>query len=225
MEKYPVEISAADLVAGGAKAILSMVPIAGSPLVEILNILVTPSLQKRRDEWFAKVGEKLIELEEKKYLTLEDLQNNEMFIDISIKATELALKTSQAEKLEALRNALLNSAKPDSIDISMQQIFLSYIDTFTVWHIKLLKLFDNPEEFKHRLQNLSMGGLDSLINVAYPELAAKNDFTRQIFKDLFSKGLLNTESIGTTMTLHGILSRRTTSMGENFIKYISEVEN
>ena len=60
-----------------------------------------------------------------------------------MKANELTPKTSQTEKLETLRKALLNSKNNDSIDISMQQIFLSYIDTFTVWHIKLLKLFDN----------------------------------------------------------------------------------
>lgn len=224
MEKYPVETSATDLVVGSTKAIISMIPIAGSPLIEILNMIVTPSLQKRRDEWFSKLGEKLIELEDKDCLTLEDLQHNEIFIDISIKATELALKTSQAEKLEALRNALLNSAKADSIDISIQQIFLSYIDTFTVWHIKLLKLFDNPKEYESKLQDLSMGGLNNLIYAAYPELTSKDEFVRQVFKDLYSKGLLNTESLGATMTLQGILSRRTTTMGQDFIKYISEVE-
>jgi len=224
LEKYPVETSATDLVVGSTKAIISMIPIAGSPLIEILNMIVTPSLQKRRDEWFSKLGEKLIELEDKDCLTLEDLQHNEIFIDISIKATELALKTSQAEKLEALRNALLNSAKADSIDISIQQIFLSYIDTFTVWHIKLLKLFDNPKEYESKLQDLSMGGLNNLIYAAYPELTSKDEFVRQVFKDLYSKGLLNTESLGATMTLQGILSRRTTTMGQDFIKYISEVE-
>lgn len=223
MEKYPVETSATDLVVGSTKAAISMIPIAGAPLVEILNILVTPSLQKRRDTWFEELGEKLKELEEKKYLTWQDLEDNETFIDISIKATELALKTSQTEKLEALKNALLNSAKPDSVDISMQQIFLSYIDTFTVWHIKLLKLFDNPQEHESKLQNVSMGGLNILIYTAYPELKSQDEFVRQIFKDLYSKGLLNTESLGTTMTLQGILSRRTTVMGQHFIKYISEV--
>lgn len=223
MEKYPVETPATDLVVGSTKAAISMIPIAGAPLVEILNMLVTPTLQKRRDTWFEELGEKLKELEEKKYLTWEDLENNETFIDISIKATELALKTSQIEKLEALKNALLNSAKRDSVDISMQQIFLSYIDTFTVWHIKLLKLFDNPQEYASKLQHISAGGLDNLINIAYPELTSKDEFVKQIFKDLYSKGLLNTESISGMMTVSGILSRRTTTMGQNFIKYISEV--
>ena len=224
MEKYPVETSATDLVVGSTKAIISMIPIAGSPLIEILNMIVTPSLQKRRDEWFEELGEKLTKLESKGYLSLEDLQENDIFIDISMKATELALKTSQAEKLEALRNALLNSTNTDSFDISMQQIFLSYIDTFTVWHIKLLKLFDNPLEYELKLQNLSMGGLNNLINIAYPELSSQNELTMHIFKDLYAKGLLNTESISGMMTVSGILSRRTTMIGQDFIKYISEVE-
>lgn len=224
MEKYPVETPATDLVVGSTKAVISMIPIAGSPLIEILNMIVTPSLQKRRDKWFEELGEKLTKLESSGYLSLEDLQENDIFIDISMKTTELALKTSQSEKLEALRNALLNSANTDSFDISLQQIFLSYIDTFTVWHIKLLKLFDNPQEYELKLQNLSMGGLNNLIYAAYPELTSKDEFVRQVFKDLYSKGLLNTESLGATITLQGILSRRTTAMGQDFIKYISEVE-
>jgi DNA-binding Lrp family transcriptional regulator len=224
MNNYPIDDSSTDLVAGSAKVALSMIPIAGAPLVEILNLLVTPTLQKRRDKWFIELGDRLKKLEDDGYIKLEDLQTNDEFIDISIKATEIALKTSEEEKLKALQNALLNTTIDTTIDLSIKQIFINNIDTFTVWHIKLLKLFDNPKQYENVVKDISMGGLSTLIEGVYPELKSKQDFYRLIIKDLFSSGFTTIESVGTTMTKNGILSQRTSSLGKQFIKYISDVE-
>lgn len=225
MNEYPTELDKKDKALSTVKTIVSAVPYAGAPVVELLNAIVTPSLQKRRDKWFQGVGERLEKLEEEQNGILEQLADSDIFVDISLKTTELALKTSEDEKLEALRNALLNSIFNDTIDISLQQIFLGYVDTFTVWHIKLLKLFDNPSIYKDKLQNFYSGSLSQVIQVAYPELTTDEEFTRQIFKDLYSKGLLNTESLAGMMTVDGMLAKRTTTMGQKFIKYISESHN
>jgi len=225
MDKYPTELDTRDIALSTTKTVISAIPYAGAPIVELLNAIVTPSIQKRRDAWFQEIGKKLDELGQTQDGILEKLANDDTFIDISLKTTELALKTSQDEKLEALRNALFNSVTSQAIDISLQQIFLSYVDTFTVWHIKLLKLFDNPKTYEHKLSHISMGGLSLLIEIAYPELKSKDEFTRQIFKDLYAKGLLNTDSLGTTMTQSGILAQRTTKMGQDFIQYISDRTN
>ena len=225
MNEYPTELDAKDKALSTVKTLTSAVPYIGAPAVELLNAIVTPSLQKRRDKWFQDIGERLEKIEGKQNGILEQLADNDIFVDISLKTTELALKTSEDEKLEALRNALLNSIVNDTIDISLQQIFLGYVDTFTVWHIKLLKLFDDPSIYKDKLQHFYSGSLSQVIQVAYPELTTDEEFTRQIFKDLYSKGLLNTESLAGMMTADGMLAKRTTTMGQKFIKYISESQN
>lgn len=64
--------------------------------------------------------------------------------DVTLQASVIALRTSQKEKLEALKNAILNIANGQNVDESLQIMFLSFIERFTVWHIRLLELFQIP---------------------------------------------------------------------------------
>ncbi len=99
---------------------------------------------------------------------------------------------------------MLNSALPGAPDDTLQQLFLNLIDSCTSWHIALLKLFQNPESwakmYNHQFPNWSMGGLTSVIESAYPELGAQKDLYRLVWQELFRNGLLNTDSLGTTMS-------------------------
>ena len=67
----------------------------------LLNYLITPPLEKRRNEWLDALGTRLVELEKEKGISLEDLKENDEFIDIVIQATQIALRSSQEEKKEA----------------------------------------------------------------------------------------------------------------------------
>jgi hypothetical protein len=51
-------------------------------------------------------------------------------------ASQAALRNSQKEKLTALRNAVLNAALPNPPEESIQQMFVNFIDSLTVWHRK-----------------------------------------------------------------------------------------
>lgn len=218
-EKFPEKKTAGDIGYAVAKATLGSIPVAGAAASELLGLIVAPPLEKRKAQWFNDIGERLQRLE----IVLETLPENDVFIDISIKATEIALKTSEDEKKEALKNAVIHSTNA-SIDISLQQIFLGYIDTFTVWHIRLLKLFDDPSKQRDKFSTLSMGGLSSILDSVYPELKNERAFYDQIWKDLYLKGLVNAEGLHTTMSESGLLASRTTDMGKKFLAYISEDE-
>lgn len=220
---YPIKIEIDDTLTDSFKVVASAIPVFGAPVVELMNMLVTPKLQLRRDTWFQELGERIKKLEEEGKINYEDLQKDDVFIDISMKATEVALKTHQAEKLNALRNALINtSLNYPSIDISLKQIFINYIDVFTVWHIKLLELFNNPKKYEQQFQHISMGSLTQIIEGVYPELKGKEEFYRSICKDLYSKDLINTESVSGMMTSQGLLARRVTNMGYQFLQFIEE---
>lgn len=222
-KNYPVEANIDDTLVDSFKVVASLVPVFGAPVVELMNMLVTPKLQLRRDTWFQELGERVKKLEEEGKINYEDLQKDDVFIDISMKATEVALKTHQEEKLNALRNALINtSLNYPLIDISLKQIFINYVDVFTVWHIKLLELFNNPKKHEHQFQHIFSSSLTEIIEGVYPELKGKSEFYRSICKDLYSKDLINTESVSAMMTKEGLLARRVTNMGYQFLQFIEE---
>ena len=223
-KKYePPQRTSGDTGFAVARAGLSTIPVAGGAAVELLQILLTPPLEKRRDEWMKEVASALRDLEENQGIKLEDLQSNDSFIDTVLHASQIALRNNQREKREALRNGVINSALPSSPDQSLLQMFLGLIDTFTVWHIRMLKLFDDPKRWSdnhdHILDNPDMGGLDLLLEKAFPELIGKKDFYDQVWKDLFSRGLVNTDSLH-SIIWRGALDKRTTEIGVQFIKFI-----
>jgi hypothetical protein len=224
-KKYkPPKAGSGDVGYAAVKAGISMIPLAGAPASELLRLIVTPPLEKRRSEWMESIGNALLELEKKMNIVREDFQNNDKFIDAAMDATQIALRTSEKEKLEALKNALLNSALPNSPDESIRKMFFSFIDTFGIFHIKILELFQNPRKWfpKHGMQYPDMAGaLGHLIEKAFPTLVNKREFYDQIWKDLYLRGLVSTEGLYTMMTGSGVEAKRTTGIGDAFLIFIS----
>ncbi|CUS04256.2 conserved protein of unknown function [Candidatus Promineifilum breve] len=209
------------------KGTISSIPIPFVPGIaaEIFSILFTPSLLKRQDEWMSSIAQGLIQLQEKvEGFNLEDLSSNESFVTVTLQATQHALRNHQMEKLEALRNAVLNSALPNTLEDDIQLIFLGLVDTLTTWHLRILKLFDDPTMWAKENQrpfpkNWGMGGVSQVVNHAYPELERKGELFQQIVRDLSTYGLAQIPS--GMMTVSGMLSSRTSNFGKQFLHFIS----
>ena len=214
--KVPVQ-SKGDAAHAIAKAGLSAIPIVGGPAVELFQYIIQPPLEKRRGEWMAQVGEKLQELEANG-LKLDELQNNEEFVSAVMHALQIALRTHQVAKLDALRNAILNVAKGQAPDEALQNVFLNLIDSFTELHLRILKVFQAPSP----PPSMSMGGLGSVLEHNIPELRGNRELYDQLWKDLYSRGLVNTDHLHVTMTGHGLGQKRTTGIGDAFLKFIEE---
>jgi hypothetical protein len=217
--------TAGDYTFSLTKGGLGAIPIVGSIASELLGLLVTPPLEKRRQDWMTEVGTKLKELEENSKIDLSTLADNEQFIDTVLVATTLALKTSEKEKIKAFQNAILNTALGVSSDKTKGQIFLNLLDTFTVWHIKILHFIDNPTKwFENAGQNppnSMMGSLSSVLTNAFPPLSGQQELLDVIWRDLHDNGFHNTSGLMTTMSGNGLLANRTTQLGQEFLKFIS----
>lgn len=227
-DKYsPPEASLGDHAHTLARAGVGSIPLAGAAATELFQKLIAPPLEKRRQEWMESVAEGLRQLEEKQRLSLDDLSENDTFIDTVMSASQAAIRTSQSEKREALKNAVLNSSLPDPPDESRQQIFIGLVDSLTVWHLRILRFFSDPaivfrEQGKPAPQYSIAGSLSQLLSAAYPELAKERELYDQIGKDLYGRGLLGTEGFHTMMSGQGVYEKRTTTMGDQFLRFISE---
>jgi hypothetical protein len=106
-------------------------------------LLITP-LTRRRDEWWADVARRLLYLEGKvQGFKFENLRDNEQFVSAMIQATQSAAKTHRKEKLEALRDAVVNIALGHKPMEDLQAIFLNLVDSFTPVHLELLRFFQH----------------------------------------------------------------------------------
>jgi hypothetical protein len=212
-------ISTGDIAHSLTKAGLSVIPGVGGPAAELFQYIVQPPLEKRRLEWMAQVGEKLQELE-CKGIELEATQDNEQFISAAMYASQLALRTHKQEKLNALKNAIINIAIGQAPEEAMQHLFLSLVDTLTVLHIEILQLFQNPIP----PPNMSMGGLNAVLEYNMPDMRGRQNLYDQLWKDLYLKGLINTDGMNTTMSGSGLGQKRTTGLGDEFLIFISCTE-
>ena len=176
----PPTSSAGDKAHALARAATGSIPLVGAKETELFQMLIAPPLERRRQAWMDAVAEALRRLEREKGIDIEQLKDNDTFIDTIMQASQVALRNSQQEKLDALRNAVLNSACPHPVDQSLQQMFLNLVDLLTVWHIRILKLLSNPVRWFHERGRRPpeypiTGSLVRFLIDAYPKLRRTKD--------------------------------------------------
>jgi hypothetical protein len=217
--------SKGDVVHTVTKGVLSLMPIAGGTAAEFFNEVIAPPISRRRDQWLIEIAKAINKLNERvEGFEIEDLSENETFITTIMHATQVAIRNHQAEKLVALKNAVINSALKTRVDDDLIAMFLDFIDSFTTLHLKILIIFDDPgrwaETHGHEFPHWGMAGLGDVLEHAYPELKGQGDFYEAVWTDLYNKGLLNTPGMDTTMSGHGLMDSRTTNLAEEFIEFI-----
>jgi hypothetical protein len=209
------------------RAGLGSIPYLGAAASELFGLIIVPSLEKRRVKWMEDIAEALKKLEKQNAISIENLSQNETFINATLHATQAALRTNQKAKLKALRNAVINSALPSAPDEDTQQIFLNLVDTFTQWHLKILKFLNNPAHggipLKIGYPYINLSVLPKAIEHNYPELEGRYDFYYIIIKDLSDRGLVNMSASDTThemATMEGIPSTQVTELGAKLLSFI-----
>jgi hypothetical protein len=143
-QKLPVpKRSAGDVVHAIVKGGLSTIQTYGGAAAELFAVILPPPLEKRREDWMESVSERL----DKAEANIESLGLNPSFVTIVVHATSIAVRTHQEEKLEALRNAVVNSAVGPAPSDDLQAIFVNLVDSFTPTHLRILKYFQNRSSF------------------------------------------------------------------------------
>ena len=207
-----------------ARAALSAIPGVGGAAVELFSSLIEPPLERRKREWMIRVTEALNRLEQERGIDLEQLKENDAFFTCLVQASQVALRNHQEEKIEALANAVVNAALPTAPNESLQQVFLNFVDTFTVWHLKILDLFQDPQSWalrnEYKFRDMSMGGRSHVLEMAFPELQGKRDFYDMIWSDLYQRRLVGSDSLHVTMSGTGLFQGCVSNIGNEFLFFI-----
>ena len=171
------------------------------------------------------IARRVADLETRHGVKLEDLRENDEFVDVLLEATRVALTTSKVEKREALANAVVNTALPSPIDDALRHMFLRYIDELTVPHIRLLRLFADESSasigIPFALQQAPLGAIYGLIEEKLPELRGRRTFYQLLWRDLRNRGLVTAENLADVDIDQAFLPRRASDLGEQFLKFIS----
>lgn len=221
----PPEPDSADVGHTLAKALMSAVPYIGGPAAELFAVAIVPPLERRRHAWMSVVAERIRKLEANGVsVSFESLAANEEFVTAIMQATHIALRNHQREKLEALQNSVLNVTVGRSPPEDLLMVYLHFVDTLTVWHLKILRFFQDPRAYADErgveFPSWSGGGPSNVLEHTFPELAGKRGIYDQFVRDLHSRGLLGIENLHVMMTATGMFSKRTTPIGDDFLKFI-----
>lgn len=193
--RYP-EPTDADKALGGTRAALSMIPIAGGPINELLSLVVAPSVQRRRDQWLKELADGLDTLEAKvENFTIENLVGNEVFVASVLQATRIASATQDQEKRGYLRDAVLKVALGEGPSEEYQQLFLNAVEEFTSAHIRILKvLWRGVQDLVERdlwdpgVKRYNVTNYKNAIEMLYPDLKGQEDLIRFVMRDLVNRG-------------------------------------
>lgn len=216
-----------DAILAAIRGATGIIPFAGSFVAEIVDWFFAPSIEQRRDAWMRDVVEVLQRLEQDFKRDVNELRHDSVFIDTCLWATQVAMMNTEGEKRAALRSALLNAGYAESPDAALNQMFLHWVGAFTSWHLRLLRLFDDPkatlaEQDAKRLDGSISCALSYVLETAFPALNGRREFYDQVWHELNAAGLVNTDSLHTMMTGTGTMQRRTSGLGRAFVSFVSE---
>jgi hypothetical protein len=200
------------LLRGAAGAI----PVLGSFAQEMLQGVIADPAMRRRDEAIRDILERIQHLE----IAIEELKKNTNFQTSFIQASQIVLRTADQEKIDYLKNAVVNSALAEDLSDTIRHIFMQRLDTLTTLHIRLLTFLDDPSKYPAP-QGLISGGLMNVIEATFPALRGQQDLTKTILNELEQMGFASGTNPNVTMTGSGLTARRTTNLGHSFLEFIA----
>ena len=205
---------------------LSAIPAAGGAASEAFSAIIEAPMSRRQRKWMEDVTDVVNQLTSENVITYEHLESNDIFFTALAHASAVAIKNHDSEKLEALKNALKNSVTPEAPKETIQLMYLNLIDSYTTWHIKIIKLFQNPTKWATdnnvKFPKWNTGVLPTVIEHAYPDLKNQRHIYNIVWEELYRNGLVSTARLGTTMSASGMLEKRTTDIGDEFVAFISK---
>ena len=220
---------AGDVTLGLIRAAASSVPVLGPAAVELLGLVIVPPLEAKRNEWLNQLADDLDRLSERvDGFEIRALAGHDEFISAVALGVGAVSRTSQPDKRDLLRHAVLNAALGRVPAFDMLTVFMAYVEYLSPLHVQLLAVFHDPakalEDAGSQLaSSLHIGGSPvQIVAEVLPDLGRNRDVCDFLWRDLYERRLVNLDSLHGMMSAQGVLARRTTDLGEQFLEFLSE---
>lgn len=225
LDRYP-EPELRDYVRVGVTAGVAAIPMIGGSLQALADVVIAPSLTKRRDRWFEKLHQLMTELAEKvDGFDPVSLAGDEVFVTAVADASRIAMGTHLNEKLELLKNCLAHMAIDETRDDFLDLQLFRFVEELSPEHFIVLQYLANPGAWfdaKGLVRpSFTMGSHGHLMDAArMPVVGVALEI---VLRDLSDRALANTQSMRTTMTGEGAWQSLTTSLGTELLDFVSSV--
>jgi hypothetical protein len=191
---------------------------------QIAQRTVPDPLRKRQIEFYNRLAEGIKELQGKlENLEPDRLVENEDFISAVIETTPLAVKTHRERKKQAFANTVFNVAAGITLDEAVRGRFLSTLDQYSVGHMDMLRLLQDPmsrPSVQKAYKSFYAGSPMSLYKEEIAAMEIGSDAVDFIVSDLQSSGFIQ-GSLNVMMSQAGAGQKMTTSLGDAFLHFIS----
>ena len=222
---FPI-LQTRDVVRGTVEAAVSLLPF-GSAVSELAEVVIAPSLGKRREAWLSHVGEAVADLQENS-LTLDRLADDEEWISALFEASRIAVGTHLESKLKMLQALLVRMAieQPRSGEQVIVRRFLRFVEELDEEHFLLLRYASDPQRwFEQRslpLPSMTMGSRGSIMDAA--ELGIDRPALNIIMQDLAQRELLSAGLFSGTVTEASLYDPLTTALGNELLAWVKAFE-
>jgi len=216
------------IVKTAASAATGWVPGVGPALQFIVDRFFDDPLHHREQQWKESVAAAIGELQQRYGVDIEELAMDQGFIDTVHEVIRAGVKTSQEEKLEALRNAVINSALPGAPEADIRNIFVRLVSDFTPTHLRLLTVFSDPlgaikSSGKFSLlprRQSKMSGAE-VAKLGLSGLVADDSAVFDTFaSELITNRLVNGD-LHRGVEIDSSLRERTSGLGDSFLAFIT----
>jgi hypothetical protein len=226
VKQSPKKSTKRELVEAAVEGAAGMVPIAGSPMAVAFAVAMGWTYNKRMTLWLDDLAKAVDDLQQKldAPLSFEELAEHPAFIDSVVHATRAAQATHQQQKLDALRNAVLNSTLVGAPDVDEQARFFRLIDQFTPAQLRMLAYLNDPAGWyqRHNIeqQQFMTGSRLHALQAALPEFGSQ-DWALLVAKDLADNSLLIANLTG-MVSGGAVYDALTTPLAKRLLAFIDD---
>ncbi|AQQ68273.1 hypothetical protein Mag101_11935 [Microbulbifer agarilyticus] len=219
----PVVEPTTDKVHRIARSILSAVPAVGGALTESLNTIIAPPYETRVNNWLYNLSDTINDLIDNHSKTESELRENKALLSAILRSSDIAVRTSSEDVINALSNGLISVALDQTLEESLVCIYLNSIARLTSLHLKLLEYLASLSEVDKSIQLTQERQLEFFKNLAgYDNDLKSRELVYRLMNDLMNERVVALpEGASASSGGPNFINMRLTMFGEELIRYIS----